>query len=108
MRIVNLAAFALTLASAFLLYGINYDTRQLEARVLGEERAIDGARNDIAVLKAERAHLGRPERIEPIARAQGLRPTAEQQLAASPEEAMTRALTQASAAHALSAKGAAR
>ena len=74
MRIVNLAAFALALASAFLLYGINYDTRQLEARVQGEERAIEEARNDIAVLKAERAHLGRPERIEPLARAQGLRP----------------------------------
>ena len=60
MRIVNLAAFALALASAFLLYGINYDTRQLEARVQGDERAIDEARNDIAVLKAERAHLGTP------------------------------------------------
>jgi cell division protein FtsL len=108
MRIVNLAAFALALASAFLLYGINYDTRRLEARVQGEERAIEGARNDIAVLKAERAHLGRPERIEPIARAQGLQPAAEQQLAASPEEAMTRALAQHRAAHGPSAKGAAR
>lgn len=108
MRIVNLAAFALALASAFLLYGINYDTRQLEARVLGEERAIDGARNDIAVLKAERAHLGRPERIEPIARAQGLRPAAEQQLAASPEEAMARALAPAGAVHGSSVKGASR
>ena len=103
MRIFNLAAFALALASAFLLYGINYDTRLLEARVQGEERAIDEARNDIAVLKAERAHLGRPERIEPIARAQGLQP--QQQLAASPEEAMTRALAQAGAARGPAAKG---
>ena len=97
MRIVNLAAFALALASTFLLYGINYDTRLLEARVQGEERSIDEARNDIAVLKAERAHLGRPERIELIARAKGLRPAAQQQLAASPEEAMTRALAEAGA-----------
>ena len=104
MRIVNLAAFALALASAFLLYGINYDTRQLETRVQGEERAIDEARSDIAVLKAERAHLGRPERIEPLARAQGLRPASEQQLAASPEEAMTRALAQAGAARSPAAK----
>ena len=98
MRIVNLAAFALALASAFLLYGINYDTRLLEARVQGEERAIEEARGDIAVLKAERAHLARPERIEPIARAQGLQPAAEQQIAASPEEAMSRALAQSGAA----------
>ena len=98
MRIVNLAAFALALASAFLLYGINYDTRLLEARVQGEERSIDEARSDIAVLKAERAHLGRPERIEPIARAQGLQPAAEQQIAASPEEAMSRVLAQLGAA----------
>jgi cell division protein FtsL len=105
MRIVNLAAFALALASAFLLYGINYDTRLLETRVQGEERSIDEARNDIAVLKAERAHLARPERIEPIARALGLQPAAGQQLAASPEEAMTRSLAQAGAAHAPAAKG---
>ncbi len=105
MRLVNLAAFALALASAFLLYGINYDTRLLEARVQGEERAIDEARNDIAVLKAERAHLGRPERIEPIARAQGLQPAAERQLAASPEEAMTRALAQAEAARGAAPRG---
>ena len=97
MRIVNLAAFVLALASAFLLYGINYDTRLLEVRVQGEERAIDEARGDIAVLKAERAHLARPERIEPIARAQGLQPAAEQQIAATPEEAMTRALAQSGA-----------
>jgi cell division protein FtsL len=105
MRMINLAAFALAVASAFLLYGINYDTRLLESRVQGEERAIDEARNDIAVLKAERAHLARPERIEPIARGQGLQPAAEQQLASSPEEAMTRALAQAGASHAPAAKG---
>ena len=104
MRIVNLAAFALALASAFLLYGINYDTRLLEARVQGQERAIDEARSDIAVLKAERAHLGRPERIERLARAQGLQPAAEQQLAASPDEAMTRALAQSGAARASAPK----
>ncbi len=92
MRMVILGAMILTLASAFLLYGINYDTRQLEARVSEQERAIEEARDDIAVLKAERAHLGRPERIEPLARAHGLRPATEQQLAASPDDALARAL----------------
>jgi cell division protein FtsL len=84
-------ALALALASAFLLYGINYDTRLFEDRVQAQERAIEEARSDIAVLKAERAHLGRPDRIEPLARAQGLKPATEQQLVAGPEDALVRA-----------------
>ncbi len=72
MRTLNLGVMALTLASAFLLYGINYDTRLMDQRLQEKERAIDKARSDIAVLKAERAHLARPERIEPLARALGL------------------------------------
>jgi cell division protein FtsL len=92
MRIVILAALILTIASAFVLYSSNYDTRQLEARVLEQERIIEKARSDISVLKAERAHLGRPERIEPLAHSLGLGPASEQQLAATPEEAMARAL----------------
>jgi cell division protein FtsL len=92
MRMIVLAALLLTLASAVVLYASNYDTRQLEARIEAQERAIEKARGDIAVLKAERAHLARPERIAPIARALGLGPAREQQLAASPEAALTRAL----------------
>lgn len=88
MRLHILAALAIALTSAFALYGINYDTRQLERRVQAKERAIKRARRDIAVLKAERAHLGRPERIESLARAQGLRPATERQLFAVPAEAM--------------------
>jgi len=90
MRMLILGALVLTLASAFLLYGISYDTRLLEDRVQAQERAIDAARSDIAVLKAERAHLGRPERIEPLARGQGLQPATDQQLAASPTAALAR------------------
>jgi cell division protein FtsL len=93
MRTLNLGVMALTLASAFLLYGISYDTRLMDQRLQEKERAIDKARSDIAILKAERAHLARPERIEPLARALGLQPASEQQLAASPEEALTRALS---------------
>jgi cell division protein FtsL len=87
-----LGTLALTLASAFLLYGINYDTRLLDDRVQAQEREIERARSDIAVLKAERAHLARPERIEPMARALGLRPASERQLAGGPEDALKRAL----------------
>ena len=92
MRMLVLGALVLTLASAVLLYVINYDTRLLENRVEAQEAAIDQAREDIAVLKAERAHLARPDRIEPIARAQGLRPATEQQMVATPEQAVARAL----------------
>ncbi len=60
MRMLILGALALALAAAFLLYGINYDTRLLEDRVEAQEREIDKARGDIAVFKAERAHLAAP------------------------------------------------
>jgi cell division protein FtsL len=92
MRIIILGALMLTLASAFILYSSNYDTRQLEARVEAQERAIEKTRGDIAVLKAERAHLARPERIEPLARGLGLGPASEQQLAATPQAALERAV----------------
>jgi cell division protein FtsL len=92
MRIVILAALILTLASAFVLYASNYDTRLIEARLEEQERTIEKARGDIAVLKAERAHLARPERIAPLAKGLGLAPASEQQLAATPEAALAKAL----------------
>jgi len=90
MRIVILGALLMTIASAFVLYSSNYDTRQFELRVAEQERAIDKARSDIAVLKAERAHLGRPDRIEPLARELGLGPASERQVAPSAEAALAR------------------
>jgi cell division protein FtsL len=92
MRTLNLGVMALTLASAFLLYGINYDTRLMDQHLQKKERAIEKARGDIAILKAERAHLARPERIEPLARGLGLQPATERQIVANPQEALTRAL----------------
>lgn len=80
MHPLTVSAAFLAISSAFLLYGLSYDTRQLEARVAAQERTADIARSDIAVLKAERAHLGRPDRIEPLARAQGLAPLTDRQV----------------------------
>lgn len=80
MHPLTLSAAFLAISSAFLLYGLSYDTRQLEARVAAEERRADIARSDIAVLKAERAHLARPGRIEALARAQGLQPVTDKQI----------------------------
>jgi cell division protein FtsL len=80
MRMLTLSAAFMALASAFLLYGLNYDTRRLGSEVQKLERRAEAARSDISVLKAERAHLARPERIEPLARAQGLMPASQTQL----------------------------
>ena len=68
-RRINWALMLATLASAFALYAIKYDTRRLEARVQAQERALEKAESDVTVLTAERAHLARPERLEPLARA---------------------------------------
>jgi cell division protein FtsL len=74
MRLLNISALCFTIASALFLYSLTYETRQLEAKVQAQEHAADQAKSDIAVLKAERSHLSRPERIDPIARQIGLTP----------------------------------
>lgn len=76
---LDIAAMVLALASAVSLYVIKHDTRLLEARVQAKERAADAAQSDIAVLSAERAWLGRPDRIEELARGIGLAPISERQ-----------------------------
>jgi len=73
-RTFNLVLLLLALASAFALYVLKYDTRRMEARVHGLERSVDKLEGEIARLKGEHAHLARPERIEPMARALGLAP----------------------------------
>lgn len=72
MRLLAISSIFFALSSAFLLYALNNETRQLEIEVQQKERTAAAARSDIAVLKAERAHLARPERIAPFARELGL------------------------------------
>lgn len=81
MRLLTLSAICLALSSAFLLYALNNETRLLEGQVQQQDRAAQTLRSDIAVLKAERAHLARPERIAPLARDMGLVPPGPAQLA---------------------------
>ena len=78
-RWINLVALVMAAGSAVALYGLKHDTRRIEALVQARERAAERAERDISVLKAERAYLGRPERIEELARAQGLEPVRERQ-----------------------------
>ena len=78
-RTVNLVLLLVTMVSAFALYALKHDTRQLELRVQAQERALEKAESDVTVLKAERAHLARPERLEPLARKLGLAPVNQRQ-----------------------------
>lgn len=79
MRRTDLAAIALAIGAAFILYSVKHDTRQVEMRVQARERLLDKTQADIAVLEAERAYLARPERIDGLARAMGLQPISETQ-----------------------------
>jgi len=97
MRVLNVVAVFLGLASAFLLYGLNYDTRMIEGRLQTREREAERARADIAVLRAERAHLARPERIEPIARGLGLEPLGARHLLPGPSVAASNITTSSTA-----------
>lgn len=67
-------AGGLTLLSAYALYSTSIETRLVEQQVQKLERQRERLDSEIAVLKAERAHLSRPERIEPAATALGMRP----------------------------------
>jgi cell division protein FtsL len=73
-RTVNLVLLLGALASAFALYVLKYDTRRMEVRVQALERTLQRTREEIARLDARHAHLARPERLEPLARAIGLAP----------------------------------
>lgn len=79
MRILLICAAVMMLVSAFCLYAINYDTRQFAERVQAQERKLEKTREDIAILKADRAFAGRPSVIGPAARALGLEPASEAQ-----------------------------
>jgi len=75
-------AVALALGSAAALYGVSYETRLLETRAQALDRALDRVEADIAAARADIAHLSRPERMAPLARAMGLAPPTGQQFVA--------------------------
>jgi cell division protein FtsL len=69
-------AVVLAVAAAVTLYAVAYDTRRLEIRVHAMEKSVERTEAEIVAMRAELAHLSRPERIEPLAQAMGLRPPA--------------------------------
>jgi cell division protein FtsL len=99
MPMLTMMTACLALASAFLLYGLNYDTRLIEQKVHTAERLAERTRSDISVLRAERAHLARPQRIEPLARAQGLDATQLRQITTNSEAGNSEAGISAAGTH---------
>lgn len=73
-RMLNGILLLATLTATVALYTITYDTRRIEAQLQAQERALERAQRDVNILRAERAHLARPERLEPLARELGLAP----------------------------------
>jgi cell division protein FtsL len=80
LRFVNFCLAAAVLVGACGLYVLKTDTRRLETFVQSQERMRDRLVDDVAVLRAERAHLARPDRLEQVARSLGLRPLDDRQL----------------------------
>jgi cell division protein FtsL len=72
----TMLATALTLAAAHVLYTEGLETRSVGERVNRLEQTRRNLDSEIAALRAERAFLSRPTRIEPAARALGMRPAA--------------------------------
>ncbi|MGE0627729.1 MAG: cell division protein FtsL [Hyphomicrobiaceae bacterium] len=76
MRIAaTLAAAAMTLGTAYVLYAESVETRRLEHKVGKQQQQRNRLEAEIAELKSKRARLSRPARIEPAARAIGMKPT---------------------------------
>ncbi len=82
-------ALAASLIAAVSLYAIGHRTRQLADRTTEMAREVRDLEREIAVLRAERAYLLRPARIEPLARELGLRPVTGDQFTTT--EALARA-----------------
>ena len=89
LRSLVLLALAAAVVSAVSLYAIGHKTRQLSDRTTDMVREIRDLEREIAVLRAERAFLLRPERIEPLARKIKMRPITGEQFTTT--EALKRA-----------------
>lgn len=77
MRFPGFIVFGVLIALALLVYDLKHATRRLEARTLELARTIAEERDNLAVMRAEWAHVARPERIEALARQHlDLRPVA--------------------------------
>jgi cell division protein FtsL len=79
-RVLVAVTIGSAIASAYGLYAVTTLTRRLDHEVSALERQRDRLAAEIGVLAAERAYLARPDRIEPLARLNGLGPLAPDQI----------------------------
>ena len=74
LRMLMFLSVAVAQISAFGLYTVSYETREIAEANQRAEKEIGTLSRDIAILRAERTYLMRPERIEPLARKLGMQP----------------------------------
>lgn len=68
LRVINGILVAALLCAAFWLYQLEYQARVAEDQIRGIKRQIQSEYEAIRLLRAEWAHLSRPQRIEELAR----------------------------------------
>lgn len=68
LRVINGILVAALLCAAFWLYQLEYQARVAEDQIRGLKRQIQSEYEAIRLLRAEWAHLSRPQRIEELAR----------------------------------------
>ena len=66
-RMLNISAVAALIGSALYSYSIKYDTIWYAEQIVKLKNQIQREHNDISGLRAEWAHLTRPERIDALA-----------------------------------------
>jgi cell division protein FtsL len=66
-RFLHIFAIAAVIASAAYVYSIKYQTIFAQEEVLKTQHLIAKERGAIAILRAEYAHLSRPDRVQQIA-----------------------------------------
>ena len=86
-RFIHAAAIAALIGSAAYVYGVKYRTIYASEQLVVTRHLIAKEKEAINVLRAEYAHLARPDRVQALADAKlGLQPLALSQIATSVDE----------------------
>ena len=81
-RFLHAAAIAALIGSAAYVYGVKYRTIYASEQLVKTRHLIDKEKDAINLLRAEYAHLARPDRVQALADAKlGLQPLALSQIA---------------------------
>ncbi len=81
-RFMHAAAIAALIGAAAYVYGVKYETIYASEQLVKTRHLIDKEKNAISLLRAEFAHLARPDRVQALADAKlGLEPLALSQIA---------------------------